>query len=181
MISAPGGAGKDYLIGKLRERDPRLRYSVSYTTRPKRDYEIDGQHYSFVDEAEFRRLLAEGEFLEHATVNGYLYGTSARRVEELQRDGHDVILKIEVQGAEQVRRKRPDAIFIFIAPPSMEELARRRQERGSEPPEVMAARQRLAEVEMAFADRYDYVVVNDDADRAVQEIEEILEKCRSSR
>lgn len=181
MISAPGGAGKDYLIGKLRERDPRLRYSVSYTTRPRRDYEIDGQHYSFVDEAEFRRLLAEGEFLEHATVNGYLYGTSARRVDEMQRDGHDVILKIEVQGAEQVRRKRPDAIFIFIAPPSMEELARRRQERGSEPPEVMAARQRLAEVEMAFADRYDYVVVNDDAHRAVQEIEEILEKCRSSR
>jgi guanylate kinase len=169
------------MIGLLLKRDPRLRYSISYTTRPRREYEVDGVHYSFVDEATFRRLIAEGEFLEHASVGGYLYGTSARRVEEMQQAGHDVILKIEVHGAEQVRRRRPDGIFIFLAPPSMEELLRRRQERGTEDPEVMAARQRLAEVEMSFADRYDYVVVNDDAERAAREIEEILERCRSSR
>jgi len=173
--------GKDYLIGKLRERDPRLRYSVSYTTRPRRDYEVEGRHYTFVDEAEFRRRVAEGEFLEYATVGDHLYGTSAHRVEEMQRAGEDVILKIDVQGAEQVRRKRPDGVFIFIAPPSMEELLRRRRERGTETPEVMAARQRLAEVEMSFADRYDYVVLNDRAERALAEIESIVDRERARR
>jgi guanylate kinase len=181
VISGPGAVGKDYLIAKLRERDPRLRYSVSYTTRPRRDYEVDGVHYSFVDEAEFRRLIAEGEYLEHAEVNGYLYGTSAQRVEEMQRAGYDVILKIDVQGAEQVRRRRPDGVFIFIAPPSMTELLRRRQERGTEPPEVIAERQRLAAVEMSFADRYDHVVINDDAERAVAEIESVLDRERALR
>lgn len=181
MFSGPGAVGKDYMIGKLLERHPRMRYSVSYTTRPRRDYEVDGEHYSFVDEKEFRRLIAEGEFLEHATVNGYLYGTSARRVEEMQRSGYDVILKIDVQGAEQVRRRRPDGVFIFVAPPSMDELLRRRKQRGAESPEVIAARQRLAEVEMSFADRYDYIVVNDDAERALAEIESILERERRKR
>jgi guanylate kinase len=181
VISGPGAVGKDYLIGKLRERDPRLRYSISYTTRPKRDSEVDGVHYSFVGEAEFRRLIDEGEFLEYATVNGYLYGTSAQRVEEMQRAGYDVILKIDVQGAEQVRRRRPDGVFIFIAPPSMDELLRRRKERGTESADVIAARQRLAEVEMAYADRYDHVIVNDDAARAVAEIQSILERERRRR
>lgn len=181
MISAPGGAGKDYLIGKLLDRDPRVRYSISYTTRPERDYEEEGVHYSFVDVPTFRSLIAEDELLEHATINGYLYGTSAGRVDELQGQGYDVILKIDVHGAEQVRRRRPDGVFIFVAPPSMEELMRRRQERGAETPDVMAARQRLAEVEMSFADRYDYVVVNDDAERAVAEIEGILEREREKR
>jgi len=178
VISGPGAVGKDYMIAKLQERDPRLRYSISYTTRPRRDYEVDGVHYSFVDEAEFRRLVEAGEFLEYATVNGYLYGTSAPRVEAMQRAGYDVILKIDVQGAEQLRRRRPDGVFIFLAPPSMEELLRRRQKRGTEPPEVMAERQRLASVEMADADRYDYVVVNDDPERALAEIQSILERER---
>ena len=169
------------MIGRLLEVDPRLRYSISYTTRPKRDYEVDGEHYSFVDEAGFRRLVAEGEFLEHATINGYLYGTSAQRVEEMQRRGCDVILKVDVQGAELIRRRRPDGVFIFLAPPSMEELLRRRIKRGAEAPEVVEARQRLAEVEMSFADRYDHVVVNDDAERAVAEIREILDRERRRR
>lgn len=181
VISGPGAVGKDTLIARLRERDPRLKYSVSYTTRPKRPYEIDGVHYSFVDEESFRKLVRRGEFLEYATVNGYLYGTSAERVEAMQQTGDDVILKIDVQGAEKVRTKRPDGVFIFIAPPSMDELLRRRAERGTEPPEVIAARQRLAEVEMAFADRYDYVVVNDDAERAVREIEAIIDRERRQR
>jgi len=169
------------VIARLREIDPRLRYSVSYTTRPRRPYEVDGEHYSFVDEATFRNLIRQGEFLEHATVNGYLYGTSAQRVEELQRSGHDAILKIDVQGAEKLRRKRPDGLYVFLAPPSMDELLRRREGRGTEAPDVIASRQRLAEVEMAFADRYDYVVVNDDAERAVAEIESIIDRERRKR
>jgi guanylate kinase len=181
VISGPGGVGKDTLIEMLRERDPRLTYSVSYTTRPRRDYEVDGEHYCFVDEPTFQRLADEGELLEHARVNGHLYGTSASRVAESLSRGHDVILKIEVQGAEQVRERRPDAISVFISPPSMEELLRRRARRGSEAPEVMEARQRLAEVEMGFAPRYDYIVVNDDAERAVGEILAILERERGRR
>lgn len=181
VISGPGGVGKDTLIDKLLERDPGLRYSVSYTTRPRRDYEVDGEHYSFVDEPTFRRLIAEGELLEHATINGYLYGTSGRRLDEARADGHDVILKIDVHGAEQMRRRRPDALYIFIAPPSMEELVRRRIERGAETAREIRARQRLAEAEMGFADRYDHVVVNDDAEGAVAEIERILEGKRKER
>jgi guanylate kinase len=181
VISGPGGVGKDTLIGMLRERDPQLTYSVSYTTRPRRDYEVEGEHYCFVDEPEFLNLAAEGELLEHARVNGHLYGTSASRVAEALGRGRDVILKIEVQGAEQIRERCPDAVSVFISPPSMEELLRRRALRGSEAPEVMAARQRLAEVEMGFAPHYDYVVVNDDAQRAVGEILEILERERGRR
>ena len=180
VISGPGGVGKDTLIEQLLARDPRLRYSVSYTTRPRRDYEVDGEHYSFVDRAAFRRLLAEGELLEHATINGHLYGTSGRRLDEARADGHDVIVKIDVHGAEQMRRKRPEAVYIFIKPPSMDELLRRRIERATETPREIAARQRLAEVEMGFADRYDHVVVNDDAERAVGEIQRIVESQRST-
>jgi guanylate kinase len=169
------------VIARLREVDPRLRYSVSYTTRRRRPYEVDGEHYSFVDEATFRDLIRQGELLEYATINGHLYGTSAQRVEELQRSGHDAILKIDVQGAEKLRSKRPDGLYIFLAPPSMEELLRRRTGRGTETPDVIEARQRLAEVEMSFADRYDYVVVNDDAERAVGEIESIIDRERRKR
>ncbi len=181
VVSGPGGVGKDFLIARLLERDPNLKYSVSYTTRPRRDYEEDGRHYSFVSPPEFRKLVAEGEFLEHATVNGHLYGTSAGRVERLQEEGRDVILKIDVKGAENVRRRRPDGVLIFIAPPSMEELMRRRQHRGTESAEVIEARQRLAEIEMSFADRYDYVVINADAEEAVAEITEILRQEREKR
>jgi guanylate kinase len=181
VISGPGGVGKDTLIEMLQERDPRLTYSVSYTTRPRRDYEVAGEHYGFVDEAAFWRLAAEGELLEHARVNGHLYGTSASRVADALGRGRDVILKIDVQGAEQVRERRPDAVFVFISPPSMEELLRRRTRRGSEAPEVIEARQRLAEVEMGYAPLYDHVVVNDDARGAVDEILAILERERRKR
>ena len=181
VLSGPGGVGKDTIIERLLAEDRGLRYSISYTTRPRRDYEVDGQHYTFVTEEEFQELIRQGEFLEHKVVNGHLYGTSAGRVEELQAQGWDVILKIDVHGAEEVRRKRPDGVFIFIAPPSMKELLRRRITRGSESEEVMEARQRLAEVEMGFAERYDYVVVNDELDRAVAEIEGILERERERR
>lgn len=181
VISGPGGVGKDTIIERLLKVDPRLRYSISFTTRPRRDYEVDGTHYTFVGAPRFHELVRTGEFLEHKVVNGHLYGTSVRRVEALQAQGHDVILKIDVHGAEDVRRKRPDGIFIFVAPPSMEELLRRRIRRGSDPEEVIEARQRLAEVEMGFAERYDYVVVNDEVERAVAEVEAILERERRAR
>lgn len=181
VMSGPGGVGKDTLIAMLRARNPRLCYSVSYTTRPRRAYEVDGKHYRFVDEHRFERLAAEGELLEHARIDGYLYGTSASRIEQALARGRDVILKIDVQGMEQVRQRRPEAVFIFISPPSMEELMRRRQVRGSEPEATIVARQRLAEVEMGYAERYDHVIVNDDAARAVGQIEAILEQERKGR
>lgn len=181
VMSGPGGVGKDTLIAMLRARNPHLCYSVSYTTRPRRAYEVDGKHYRFVDEHRFERLAAEGELLEHARIDGYLYGTSASRIEQALARGRDVILKIDVQGMEQVRQRRPEAVFIFISPPSMEELMRRRQVRGSEPEATIVARQRLAEVEMGYAERYDHVVVNDDAARAVGQIEAILEQERKGR
>jgi guanylate kinase len=181
VISGPGGVGKDTLIEKLLARNPKLCYSVSYTTRSKRDYEVDGEHYSFVDEATFRRMVEEDGFLEYAKVNGNLYGTAAARVEAAQRAGYDVILKIDVQGADQVRQRRPDGVYMFIAPPSMDELIRRRVERGAESEEEIQARQELAEWEMAFADRYDHIVVNDDLDRAVKELEGLIEEERRVR
>jgi guanylate kinase len=181
VISGPGGVGKDTLIEMLRARNPHLCYSVSYTTRPVRPNEVPGEHYTFVDVATFQRLVESGELLEHAVVNGHLYGTSARRVSEMQESCYDVILKIDVQGAEQVRRKRPDGVYVFIAPPDMDELVRRRRVRGAESPEEMQARQELAEVEIAYANSYDHVVVNDDAERAVKEIERILEHERRKR
>lgn len=181
VISGPGGVGKDTLIRMLLERNPHLRYSVSYTTRPVRPGEVPGEHYTFVDVPTFQQLVESGELLEHAVVNGHLYGTSGQRVTELQETGNDVILKIDVKGAEQVRRRRPDGVYVFIAPPNMEELLRRREVRGAESVEEMQARQELSEVEMSYAGSYDYVVVNDDADRAVQEIEDILEHERRKR
>jgi guanylate kinase len=181
VISGPGGVGKDTLIQMLRARNPHLCYSVSYTTRPVRPNEVPGEHYTFVDVPAFHQLAESGELLEHAVVNGHLYGTSSRRVAEIQETGCDLILKIDVQGAEQVRQKRPDGVYVFIAPPDMEELLRRRAVRGAESAEEMQARQELSEVEMSYAGSYDHIVVNDDAERAVSEIEAILEQERRKR
>ena len=181
VISGPGGVGKDTLIQEMLRRDPVLWYSISYTTRPRRDYEVDGTHYTFVSVEEFRRMLEAGEFLEHAVVNANLYGTSAQRVEDAQAQGCDVLLKIDVQGAEQVRRLRPDGIFIFIAPPSMEELQARRHARGTESEAEMKQRQRLAAWEMSFSQKYDYIVVNDDVQRAADEVLSIINAERERR
>lgn len=181
VISGPGAVGKDTLIERLRQRHPELRYSVSYTTRPRRPYEVEDEHYTFVDCRTFERLVEAGTFLEHATVGGHCYGTSADRVAKLQEAGHDVILKIDVQGADQVRVKRPDGVFVFIAPPSMEELWRRRVGRGAEPPDVLRSRQELATWEMSFAGHYDHVVVNDDLERALHEVETLLDAERAAR
>ena len=173
--------GKDALVTQLLKRDSRLRYSVSYTTRPRRDYEVNGQHYYFVKEPQFEELIRSGELLEYARYNGCLYGTAKTRVEEAQREGVDIILKIDVQGAEQVREERPDGLFIFIAPPSMEVLEERREKRHSESQADRDQRQKAAEEEMAHAGMYDYHVVNDHLERAVKEVQQIIRQERARR
>lgn len=181
VISGPGGVGKDTVIERLVERHPRLRFSVSYTTRARRPYEEPDVHYSFVDAPGFQELVDTGQLLEHALVNGHRYGTSRRRVDDALESGVDVVIKPEPHGAEQLRQARPEGLFIFLQPPSMEELLRRRLQRGAESADEMMRRQKLAEWEMAQADRYDYVVVNDDLARTVGELLEIIERERQRR
>jgi guanylate kinase len=179
VISGPSGVGKDTLIERLRERDPSLRYSVSCTTRKPRHGEVEGVSYFFVSRQRFEDLIKQGFFLEYATYNGNYYGTPAAAVEEARAAGHDILLKIEVQGADQVRKRAPDGVFIFIAPPSKEELVRRQERReGGVPDDDMAERLKIAETEMKHSSEYDHVVINDELGRAVGEVLEIIERAR---
>jgi guanylate kinase len=179
VISGPSGVGKDTLIRRLLQLDSNLVYSVSGTTRAPRPGEKPDENYTFLTRDQFEELIAKGAFLEHATYNGHHYGTFHERVEDARDQGRDVVLKIDVQGAEQVRRLIPDAIFIFVVAPSQGELERRQKERGSESAQDMAARRRIATDEMKYAERYDHVVTNDDVDRAVDEILELVHKARA--
>ena len=179
VISGPSGVGKDALIDLLLTKDPNLRRSVSYTTRPSRPNEKEGADYSFVSREKFERLVAGDEMLEHASYDGNLYGTSRDRVNQLRSEGHDAILKIEVKGAQQVRRRLPDATFIFIAPPSMAELVRRTAKRHTESAEEQSARAMIAETEMKHASNYDHVVVNDELNRAADEVLGIIWQVRA--
>jgi len=178
VLSGPSGVGKDALIDKIVAEDPRLGRSVSYTTRHPRPNEKDGVDYSFVNRDKFDRLVAGDELLEHASYDGNMYGTSRDRVDALRRAGTDAILKIDVKGAQQVRRRLPDATFIFIAPPSMAELVKRTAQRHTESAEEQSARQMIAEVEMKYASHYDHLVVNDDLDRAAREVLAIIQAVR---
>jgi len=180
VISGPSGVGKDTVIKRLLELDHNLRYSVSCTTRPPRPNEVDGVDYTFVTREQFQALIDKGAFLEYATYNGNLYGTLADRVERARADGHDIVLKIEVQGAEQVRQRVRDAIFIFVAPPSVDELVRRQVKRNTETSQDMTARRQIATKEMKYSTRYDHVVVNDELERAVAQILAIIQKARES-
>lgn len=178
VISGPSGVGKDTLIRRLLEIDHNLVYSVSGTTRAPRPGERPDQNYTFLSRDEFEKLIADGAFLEHATYNGQLYGTFRDRVEKARDAGRDVVLKIDVQGAGQVRELVPDAIFIFVVAPSEMELERRQVQRGSETAKDLEARRRIAEKEMTYAARYDHVVTNDDVERAVGEILELIHRAR---
>jgi guanylate kinase len=178
VLSGPSGVGKDTIIERMLELDRNLRYSVSHTTRKPRPGEVDGVNYTFVSREKFEQLARAGHFLEHASYDGNLYGTPAGPVEEARAAGHDILLKIEVKGAEQVRRSVPDALFIFIAPPSPEELVRRQQLRGSETHQDMTERRRIAEKEMTYVRDYDHVVVNEDLDQAVAEVLAIIRQAR---
>jgi guanylate kinase len=179
VISGPSGVGKDTLIARLLDLDHNLLYSVSCTTRPPRPGEVDGVNYTFVARERFEELLSQGAFLEHATYHGNLYGTLRDRVERGRDTGRDVVLKIEVNGAEQVREREPQALFIFIAPPSTDELVRRQVQRNSETAQEMASRLKIAEREMTFAAHYDKVVTNDQLERTAAEVLQIIRDARA--
>ena len=178
VISGPSGVGKDTLIRRLLELDSNLVYSVSGTTRKPRPGEKPDENYTFLTRQQFEELAAKGAFLEHATYNRQLYGTFRDRVEKARNAGRDVVLKIDVQGAEQVRRLMPDAIFIFVVAPSEQELERRRTARGSETEKDLEARRLIAQREMAYAAEYQHVVTNDDIETAAREILEIIQRAR---
>jgi len=178
VISGPSGVGKDTLIRRLLELDHNLVYSVSGTTRKPRPGEVPDKNYTFLTREQFEELMKQGAFLEHATYNGNLYGTFRDRVERARNEGRDIVLKIEVQGAEQVREKMPDGVFIFLAPPSVDELVRRQIKRNTESVEDMESRRLIATREMEYASRYDHVVVNDDVERAVREVLDLIRDAR---
>jgi guanylate kinase len=178
VISGPSGVGKDTVIKHLLDLDPKLKYSVSYTTRPPRPGEVDGVDYRFVNREEFERLMREGALLEYATYDSHLYGTPITPLDQARAAGYDIVLKIDVQGAEQVRKRAQDALRIFLAPPNMDELLRRRTERHSESARDQTARQVIARHEMELAPHFDHVVINDDLERAVQEVLAIIRLAR---
>lgn len=171
VLSGPSGVGKDTVLRELFRLDPQLRYSVSYTTRSPRPDERDGVSYSFVDAPTFEAMVDRGDFLEHANVYGRSYGTSLQRVNEQVSRGDTVVLKIDVQGAARVRQRLGDrALFIFLLPPSTEELHRRLEERNTEDQRSLEVREATAVQELAEQAKYDHVVVNDDVERAAREI-----------
>jgi guanylate kinase len=174
VIAAPSGAGKTSLVRALMEREPDLRFSISYTTRRQRPTEEHGRDYFFVDAEEFDRMAAAGGFLEHARVFDNRYGTARRFVEKALADGQDLILEIDWQGARQVRAALPECVSIFILPPSRAELEHRLRGRGTDSEDVIQRRLRDAAADMTHWDEFDYVVVNDDFDRALDELCEIV-------
>lgn len=173
-FSAPSGAGKTSLVAALVESTPRLSVSVSHTTRPMRPKERDGVNYHFVDRSQFERMLAQQAFLEHAEVFGNYYGTSRRWVEEQLHAGLDVILEIDWQGAQQVRRALPDTCSVFILPPTRDTLRQRLTARGQDDPGVIEQRMAEAVAEMSHYVEYDYLVFNDDFATALEELRTIL-------
>ena len=174
VISAPSGAGKTSLVRALIEREPGLRFSISYTTRPRRPTEVHGRDYFFVTRDEFDQMVADDGFLEHATVFDNRYGTSKTQVAQLLAGGQDLILEIDWQGAAQVRRALPECRSIFILPPSRAELERRLRGRGTDSEEVIQRRLRDAASDMGHWREFDYVVVNDDFEQALGELQEVV-------
>lgn len=179
VVSGPSGAGKGTICKALIEKNP-IWISTSCTTRKPRVGEVDGVNYFFIEREEFLKRMDNDEFLEYAEVYGNFYGTPRSEVLRLLEEGKDVILEIDIQGALKIKSSYPEGVFIFIMPPSMEELRNRITNRGSETPESLKTRLEAAYDEISFASKYDYAVVNDEVDKAVNKIESIIiaEKCR---
>jgi guanylate kinase len=175
VIAAPSGAGKTSLVRALMQREPALRFSISYTTRARRPNEVNGRDYFFVTQDEFAAMAARGEFLEHARVFDNSYGTARAQVQDSLDAGQDLILEIDWQGARQVRAALPECVSIFILPPSRAELERRLRGRGSDAEDVIQRRLRDAASDMAHWAEFPYVVVNDDFERALQELQAIVQ------
>jgi guanylate kinase len=174
VITGPSGVGKGTLIRTLRERCPEIELSVSATTRAPRPGEADGVDYHFLDDAEFERLVAEGAFVEHARYSGRRYGTLRSELERRTGEGHPVVLEIEVQGARQVAETMPEAVRIFIAPPSEDALRNRLVGRGDTAPEDMEQRLETAREELAAQQEFGHVVVNDRLEDAVEDLIETV-------
>jgi guanylate kinase len=178
VIVAPSGAGKTSLVRGLLQNEPDVRLSVSFTTRQPRPGERDGIDYRFVGVEEFERRRREGEFLEWALVHDNLYGTSRAWIEAQMAAGQDIILEIDCQGAEQVKRLYPDAIGIFIAPPSVEELARRLRARAQDSENVIQRRIDAAQAELAQAEQFEYVIINQDFGTALEHLRAVVRAAR---
>lgn len=174
IVSSPSGGGKTSLVKTLLEAEPQLRLSVSYTTRPARPGEEDGRDYHFVSAPEFQRMLEAGEFLESAVIYGNRYGTSQKLIEREQSQGRDVVLEIDWQGAQQIRRVMRQVVSIFILPPSPEVLEARLRARGQDSEDVVARRLASAREEISHVSEYEYVIINDDFNRAAQDLRSII-------
>ena len=181
VLSGPSGTGKSTVISRVMQEYSNLRFSVSATTRPMRPGEVDGKDYYFVTREEFLRMRDNGELLEHAEYVGNCYGTPAAPIQKALDEGTDILLDIEPQGALQVKARRPDAVLLFLAPPSVEELEHRLRGRGDTAEELVAKRLKQAVWEFTQAEKYDYIVVNDLVEKAAGEVLAIMtaEKCRT--
>lgn len=181
VMLSPSGGGKGSILKEVLSSGEKIRYSVSATTREPRPGEIEGTHYYFISQTDFEAMIEKGEMLEYAKYCGNYYGTPRAPVEKWQAEGYDVILEIEVQGGEQVKRLAPDAVSIFIMPPSFEVLEHRLRRRGTESEEVIVGRLRVAQKEITYARRCDYIVVNNRLEDAIEDVKAILraEKCKS--
>ncbi|MBE9531364.1 MAG: guanylate kinase, partial [Proteobacteria bacterium] len=166
IVSAPSGAGKTTLCNMAVEHFPTLEHSVSYTTRKPREGEVDGVHYNFIDDATFAEMESAGEFVENALVHGNRYGTSGSELRRLLKEGTDIMVEIDVQGAAQLRDKFSEAVFIFIVPPSVDACRERLTSRGKDTDEVILKRLAKATEEMKEARNYDYIIINDELDEA---------------
>lgn len=182
VVTGPSGVGKGTVLTKVRERKE-LYFSISATTRKPREGEQDGVHYYFLTKEQFEQKVAAGGFLEHAQFSGNYYGTPAEPVDRQLKEGKDILLEIEVQGAMQVRENRPDAVRIFLAPPSFAELEKRLTGRGTEDAEAIRLRLETAKHELTLASQFDYIVINNTVEQAVSDVLAIMqaEACRAAR